>query len=73
MIGQNDVIGEKFTLNDAAAVNMFAAATYMQGARVQVGLVPYEAKWWSSGDQPGRIIGDAGPWKIVFPTVVDLG
>jgi chitinase len=48
-------------------------ASYNQGARVQVGLVPYEAKWWTTGELPGHATGDASPWRIVFPTVTDLG
>ena len=37
---------------------------YAEGARVQVGLVPYEAKWWSKGQPPGESVagGSPGSW-----------
>ena len=40
---------------------------YAAGARVQVGLVPYEAKWWSKGQTPGENIAGGSPWLMVTP------
>lgn len=45
-----------------------AQQAYFKGARVQVGLVPYEAKYWSQGVKPGTV--DAAgqrPWAVVQP------
>ncbi|MEO7061897.1 MAG: glycosyl hydrolase family 18 [Lapillicoccus sp.] len=38
---------------------------YSAGARVQVGLVPYEAKWWSQGQQPGQSFAGGSPWLLI--------
>ena len=40
---------------------------YAEGARVQVELVPYEAKWWSKGQAPGEIVAGGSPWLLVTP------
>jgi len=40
---------------------------YAGSARVQVGLVPYEAKWWSKGQPPGESVAGGSPWLVVTP------
>ncbi len=40
---------------------------YTAGTRVQVGLVPYEAKWWSQGTTPGEVVAGGSPWLLVTP------
>lgn len=40
---------------------------YTAGTRVQVGLVPYEAKWWTQGQEPGKAIPGGSPWMLVIP------
>ncbi len=40
---------------------------YVAGSRVQLGLVPYQAKWWSQGQEPGRSVAGGSPWLIVVP------
>ena len=40
---------------------------YAAGARVQVELVPYEAKWWSKGQAPGENVAGGSPWLVVTP------
>ena len=40
---------------------------YVEGTRVQVGDVPYEAKWWTQGQEPGRAISGGSPWLLVYP------
>ncbi|HEV7206091.1 MAG TPA: hypothetical protein VGN18_15905 [Jatrophihabitans sp.] len=44
-----------------------AAATYRAGARVVYDGVGYQAKWYSVGDVPGIVVGDAGktPWQLI--------
>lgn len=42
-------------------------AVYVAGDRVQVGLVPYEAKWWTQGQEPGTSVPGGSPWVLVFP------
>jgi len=44
-----------------------AAEAYVSGTRVQVGLVPYEAKWWTQGQQPGKAVAGGSPWVLVLP------
>jgi chitinase len=39
---------------------------YVAGSRVQLGLVPYEAKWWSQGQQPGVPVAGGSPWVLVM-------
>ena len=39
---------------------------YVAGSRVQLGLVPYQAKWWSQGQQPGASIVGGSPWVLVM-------
>ncbi|MBD3784709.1 MAG: glycosyl hydrolase family 18 [Micrococcales bacterium] len=41
--------------------------TYTAGMRVQLGLVPYEAKWWSQGQKPGESAVGGSPWLLVTP------
>ena len=40
---------------------------YVSGARVQLGLVPYEAKWWSRGQKPATVVAGGNPWVLVNP------
>jgi chitinase len=41
------------------------AAAYSAGSQVQLGLVPYEAKWWSQGQQPGVTVVGGSPWVLI--------
>ncbi|HEX7536423.1 MAG TPA: glycosyl hydrolase family 18 [Dermatophilaceae bacterium] len=41
--------------------------TYTAGSRVQLGLVPYEAKWWSQKQEPGLFFASGSPWLLVLP------
>ncbi len=43
------------------------SVAYVAGARVQLGLVPYEAKWWSQGKRPGVPVAGGSPWVLVQP------
>ena len=38
---------------------------YVAGSRVQLGLVPYQAKWWSQGQRPGVTRAGGSPWVLV--------
>jgi chitinase len=40
---------------------------YVTGSRVQLGLVPYEAKWWSQKQEPGLSLAGGSPWLLVLP------
>ncbi|WP_159449647.1 chitinase [Demequina sp. NBRC 110057] len=40
---------------------------YSSGDRVQVDGVPYEAKWWSQGTEPGVTVEGGSPWVLVIP------
>lgn len=42
-----------------------ATAIYDRGARVLVGTVPYEAKWWTKGARPGSTDPGADAWSLV--------
>lgn len=42
-----------------------ATQPYVAGTRVQLGLVPYQAKWWSQGQEPGRSAAGGTPWVVV--------
>lgn len=44
-----------------------ATAAYVAGERVQLDGVPYEAKWWSQGQQPGAPVPGGSPWVLVIP------
>ncbi len=44
-----------------------AAQAYVAGTRVQLGLVPYEAKWWTQGQEPGVAVAGGSPWVLVNP------
>lgn len=44
-----------------------AEVPYQAGARVQVGLVPYQAKWFSQGQLPNPTGGATSPWALVSP------
>ncbi len=44
-----------------------ASQAYVAGTRVQVGLVPYESKWWSQGQLPGKAVPGGSPWMLVVP------
>ncbi len=39
---------------------------YVAGSRVQLDLVPYEAKWWTQGQKPGVAIAGGSPWVLVL-------
>jgi chitinase len=41
---------------------------YVAGARVQAGLVPYQAKWWTQGQRPGAVVAGGSPWVLVYPS-----
>lgn len=41
--------------------------TYTAGSRVQLGLVPYEAKWWSQKQEPGLFFANGSPWLLILP------
>ena len=45
-----------------------ATQAYVAGTRVQAGLVPYEAKWWSQGQRPGTAVSGGSPWVLITPT-----
>ena len=45
-----------------------ASTPYLAGSRVQVGLVPYEAKWWTQGQRPGDTFSGGSPWVLVYPS-----
>jgi len=38
---------------------------YTAGTRVQHGVVPYEAKWWSQGQEPGVPVAGGSPWVLI--------
>lgn len=38
---------------------------YVAGSRVQLGLVPYQATWWSQGQRPGVSRAGGAPWVLV--------
>jgi chitinase len=40
---------------------------YLEGDRVLLDLVPYEAKWWTQGQKPGVAIEGGSPWLLVLP------
>lgn len=42
--------------------------SYVAGDRVQLGDVPYQAKWWTQGDTPGTSVPGGSPWVLIFPT-----
>ncbi len=44
-----------------------ATEAYVAGTRVQVGLVPYQAKWWNQGQVPGKAVAGGSPWVLVLP------
>ncbi|MGB3015450.1 MAG: hypothetical protein WBB41_12565 [Candidatus Nanopelagicales bacterium] len=44
-----------------------AKSVYNKGQRVQVGRVPYEAKWWTQGQPPGEPVAGGSPWVLVSP------
>jgi chitinase len=39
---------------------------YTAGSRVQLELVPYEAKWWSQGQKPGVLGAGGAPWVLIM-------
>jgi chitinase len=43
------------------------AQAYTADSRVQLGLVPYTATWWSQGQAPGRFYAGGSPWLLVLP------
>ena len=42
--------------------------TYTAGDRVLLDQVPYEAKWWSEGTEPGTHVAGGSPWVLILPT-----
>jgi chitinase len=44
-----------------------AATGYVAGSRVQLGLVPYQAKWWTQGQRPSDAVSGGSPWMLVNP------
>lgn len=44
-----------------------ATRAYVAGSRVQRGTVPYQAKWWTQGQEPGTTIPGGSPWVLVVP------
>ena len=44
-----------------------AAEAYVAGSRVQLGLVPYQSKWWTQGTKPGEAVAGGSPWVLVNP------
>ncbi len=42
-----------------------STAIYDKGARVLVGVTPYEAKWWTKGARPGSADAGAEAWALV--------
>lgn len=55
------------TLPSNTYVQWDSDTAYVEGTRVQVGDVPYEAKWWTQGQEPGRAISGGSPWLLVYP------
>lgn len=55
------------TLPEGSYPQWDADETYVAGTRVQLGLVPYEAKWWSQGQEPGQAVAGGSPWVLVVP------
>lgn len=44
-----------------------ADGVYVAGDRVLLDGVPYEAKWWSQGQEPGTSVPGGSPWVLVIP------
>lgn len=44
---------------------------YTAGTRVQLGLVPYAAKWWTQGQEPGVSVPGGSPWVLVLPATTE--
>jgi chitinase len=40
---------------------------YEAGSRVVIDDVPYEAKWWTQGQEPGVAVAGGSPWVLVTP------
>jgi chitinase len=45
-----------------------AQKVYVAGDRVQIDGVPYQAKWWTQGQQPGEIVAGGSPWTLINPS-----
>ncbi|GHS86724.1 exported chitinase [Actinomycetota bacterium] len=56
------------TLPEGSYPQWDPAETYVAGTRVQLGLVPYEAKWWSQGQEPGVPVAGGSPWVLITPS-----
>ena len=41
------------------------ATAYVAGEHVQVGTVPYVARFWTKGDRPGVPMVGGSPWTVV--------
>ncbi len=44
-----------------------ATQAYTAGSRVQRGLVPFVAKWWSQRQEPGLAYSGGSPWLLLLP------
>jgi len=44
-----------------------AGKIYNQGDRVQVGLVPYQAKWWTQNEEPTKNSETDSAWALITP------
>jgi chitinase len=42
------------------------ARAYVAGDRVQLDGVPYQAKWWSQGTEPGANVPGGSPWSLIY-------
>jgi len=71
------LVGPVLPGDTPAALPTLPAGTYPQwdeteayeaGTRVQLGLVPYAAKWWSQGQEPGVSVPGGSPWVLVLPS-----
>lgn len=55
------------TLPEGTYPQWDADTAYQAGTRVQLGLVPYQAKWWTQGQEPGTAVQGGSPWMLVLP------
>ena len=55
------------TLPEGTYPQWEADTAYQAGTRVQLGLVPYQAKWWTQGQEPGTAVQGGSPWMLVLP------
>ena len=55
------------TLSPGTYPQWNATTAYTGGSRVQLGDVPYVAKWWTQGQQPGTAVAGGTPWLLIVP------